>query len=218
MRRKNFQDLYARLRANTTPEQLQELADLLGLPRDAVGRMPYAYYPDEDCWVCAEVGIDGRICGLERRWRDGTKKAVFGGGRGLFVPIDFKPHGQFVLVPEGAADTAACLALGFEAVGRPNNRAGWQVAAEFLRDCTVLIAAENDMKPSGHWPGLDGAQSVARRLMERWGRMVPYCVPLRCCKDLRDVVRNHGLDVRDELRAHFLHNAIGIWPEGVNDD
>lgn len=199
----DFQKRYAELRAATPTDRLQELADLLGLPGEAVGAMPYAWYPAEDCWVCAEVGPDGMICGLERRYRDGSKMSMAGGNRGLFMPTDFNPGDDVVFVVEGASDTAAALAMGLKAVGRPSNRGGKAALAQLLRGHKVLIVGENDQKQSGDWPGKDGAVDVSDSLAETWGEPVGWCLPPAGAKDMRGFYHEHGEAGGTLLREHF---------------
>lgn len=199
----DFQARYAELRPATPPDRLQELAGLLGLPGEAVGAMPYAWFPDEDCWVCAEVGPEGAVCGLERRYRHGSKKGMPGGKRGLFMPIDFNPGDDVVFVVEGASDTAAALAMGLHAVGRPSNRGGAAALAQLLRGQRVLIVGENDRKSSGSWPGRDGAVAIADSLAEAWGEPVQWCLPPAGAKDLRGFYHEHGEAGGALLRAHF---------------
>ncbi|MFI4854807.1 MAG: AAA family ATPase [Phycisphaerales bacterium JB065] len=204
----DFQSQYTTLRAATPNARLQELADLLGLPGEAVGAMPYAWFPEEDCWICAETGPDGAICGLERRYRDGSKKGMPGGMRGLFVPIDFDPEDEVVHVVEGASDTAAALAMGLRAVGRPSNTGGCAALVQLCRYWKVLVVGENDRKTGKkskreQWPGRDGAITVSDSLAETWGEPVKWCLPPAGAKDLRGFYHEHGEAGGALLRAHF---------------
>jgi inorganic pyrophosphatase len=74
------------------------------------------------------------------------------------------------------------LDLGFDAVGRPNNRAGSHYINAMIdgHDRAVVIVADKDeakFKPDGtkYWPGIEGARDFAKEIK-------PFCKHLRIIK------------------------------------
>ena len=64
--------------------------------------------------------LDGRIIGINRRFRDGSKKHLKGTKRGLTYAEDWATTDGPILLPEGGSDTAALLTMGLAAIGRPS--------------------------------------------------------------------------------------------------
>ncbi|WP_428938861.1 hypothetical protein [Fontivita pretiosa] len=197
-----------RLRGALTPEHLAALAGATGVPVEAWAKLAPGWAEADDlramhagggegwrenppgsAWVFAEVSGDGRTVGLSLRARDGRKGSPAGAKRGLVVPADLHERPDPVLVVEGASDVAACCALGLAAVGRPSNRAGAADLADLLDGRGVLVVGERDGKPSGAWPGRDGAKAVAQQLAAKWGEPVAWTLPPLGIKDIRDWLR-----------------------------
>lgn len=137
---------------------------------DAIGAKP-----DGDGWKIPERNAEGEIIGWSRRFADGHKGYVAGGKRGLTMKYPLAPYAGSsasdpVFVVEGATDTAAGVSLSLDTVGRPSNTGGGELLVALLADRHVCIVGENDWKPgrkSGTvaWPGRDGAQGIARKLI-----------------------------------------------------
>lgn len=183
-------DYYARQVPADCLDRVAELAAGLGVAVESLEALRIGWSDEEQCWTCPELDAAGKIVGITRRWRDGTKKAMAGGHRGLCYPADLGERiaaAGLVLIVEGASDTAAGLTLGIPTVGRPSATGGAEMLADLLAaiNCRVIILGENDRKETGDWPGRDGAQRVAVDLGQRLGRDVAVVMPPDGVKDLR---------------------------------
>jgi phage/plasmid primase-like uncharacterized protein len=137
-----------------------------------------------------EYDAQGRVIGILCRSRDGSKRAIVGSKRGLYLPNGWRELPGPVFMPEGFSDTAALIAEGVAAVGRPSCTGGVDLLAELLRgvDRDIVIVGENDAKPDGRWPGRDGAEKTARQLGQLLGREIRYTLPPDGYKDVREFV------------------------------
>jgi len=166
-----------------TPELRGELADGLGVPVEVLGLIGVGWCESGQCWTFPEVNAEGMIIGINRRFRDGTKKTFPGHRRGLVVPSNLAELPDPVVAAEGASCVLACLASDVAAVGRPSNTHGAAMLAELLKGRQVIVVGERDEKPDGSWPGRDGAIKIATQLAEAWGCPVTWAMPPR--KDMR---------------------------------
>lgn len=178
--------------ANLTPDVRRELADALGLPETVLCQLVGLGFDPSDsrgpCWTFPES--DGvRIIGINRRYRDGQKKVMSRGSRGLTIPLGWRDRAGPVFLPEGASDVLTLTALGLAAIGRPSNLGGVDAIASLLgslpSERTIVVVGEMDAKKDGHWPGLDGATKTAQRLTEKLGRTVYWILPPDGAKDIR---------------------------------
>jgi len=162
-------------------------------------------------------GIRGRCVGIVRRYLNGEKKGMKWSRLGLFYSRNWLDFGGPVLIPEGASDVAALLSMGLCAVGRPSNAAGGTHLVALLTNIkrTEIVLAERDEKPEKRgtkpWcpedctgcsycaPGLFGAIKVAGELREAFQKNVAFRFPPDGAKDVREWVKNHGLDGRKFL-------------------
>jgi hypothetical protein len=102
----------------------------------------------------------GELIGVRVRASSGSKWAIRGSRNGLFVPRDLRAD-ERLLLPEGPTDTAAALALGFEAVGRPSCSGGGGHVVELVRRLAprkVVVVADRGQ------PGVRGAVRLSREL------------------------------------------------------
>jgi hypothetical protein len=167
-----------------------ELAGALGLPRLALAALPLiGFDPAGGCWTFPEVSAAGRVVGIVRRYRDGSKRAMAGSARGLTVPARWDERGTPVLVVEGQSDVLALSLCAVSAVGRPSNAGGVALLAELLAGWPpgreIVVMGENDRKADGRWPGRDGAVHVAEDLAARLWRRVAWALPPDGAKDVR---------------------------------
>lgn len=184
-----------------TADLKTRLADSLGLPVEAIDAVPQIGHNGES-YTLPECDSTGRIVGITRRFPDGSKRMLTGGHRGLALPVGWRESAGPVFIVEGASDVLAMTAAGLTAIGRPAAAAGADMLAELLRTETreIVVMGENDKKSDGRWPGRDGAESVARKLADAWGRPVAIAFPPDGAKDVRGWLT-------DELRASMP------WPE-----
>lgn len=157
--------------AAVNPEELQDLAESLGLTVEGLTRLRVGWAADHRAWAFPMHGPDGRIRGIRLRTWAGRKFSVTGGREGLFLPVGLTWR-VGLLVPEGPTDTAALLDLGFEAVGRPSCNGGVRLLCDLVkrtRPPEVIVFADNDEpkgRPDGStWqPGQAGAEALASAL------------------------------------------------------
>lgn len=181
-----------------TDEQIKNLAQQLGVTVDSLRQLRVGWSERDDCHTFPEHDADGKLIGLNRRFRDGTKRFVSGGKRGLSLPTNTTGMADPILAVEGASDTAACLTLGLYAVGRPNNRGGAPLLAALLEGRDILVIGENDQKPDGAWPGREGAEYIAAQLGKTWKRTVRWSLPPNGAKDVRSWLQQRNLNLADE--------------------
>ncbi|TWT40190.1 hypothetical protein KOR42_49320 [Thalassoglobus neptunius] len=192
--------------ANCAELGLPELAEQLGLSIEVLRRLNVGYCKYERCWSFPERDGSGTVIGLQKRYRNGEKRRLTGTRAGLTYPDDWDTETGPMLLVEGASDTAAGMLLGLSVVGRPSNRGGVKFLGEMLstfpehRETVVL--GERDQKPSGLWPGKDGAISTATKLAKLLQRPIGWSLPPDGCKDLREWLNQHGGD--DPLRMQHL--------------
>jgi hypothetical protein len=192
------------LAGHLTAERSRELAKVLGLPECCLKAIRLlGFDPNQGCWTFPERDGAGAIVGINRRFKNGDKKAMAGGSRGLTIVADWDKRDGPIFLPEGASGTLAFTALGLAAIGRPNNRGGIDALAELLaptaKDRPIVIVGDFDPKPNGDWPGRDGAEETARGLADRLGRSVGLTMPpainrREAYKDTRDWVLAQKLD------------------------
>ncbi|NQV24929.1 MAG: hypothetical protein HQ518_11230 [Rhodopirellula sp.] len=198
---------------NSLPEirdRRSELAQQLGVSVKPLARLQVGWSPRKQCWLFPERDGCGNIIGISKRFRNGRKRQVTGGNRGLCYAPDWEADSGPVLLVEGATDTAALLSIGLCAIGRPSNSGGVALLCELLCrlpfDREVIVVGENDRKPhhdlnpsiqSRHspecegclkcWPGY-AAFSVAKKLAEALLRPVGVAFPPDDAKDVRDLL------------------------------
>src|SRR5262249_59501179 len=70
-------------------------------------------------------------------------------------------------------------------IGRPNNVGGIEELAQLVSHwpTELIVIAENDEKPDGHWPGRDGAIAVAEGLTAKLGRPMAWALTTDGDKD-----------------------------------
>jgi hypothetical protein len=191
-----------------TPALRDELAGVLGVPPAALADLAVGWCPDERCWTFPEQNGAGRVVGLLRRFRDGSKKAAAGGARGLLVPDGWQDREGPVLVPEGPSDVLVLASMGLAAVGRPSNTAGVDDLAGLLgalpAECEAIVLGEHDEKADGRWPGMEGAKFTAAALTARLRRPVAWALPPGKAKDAREWLGQQRPDLSDAGQLHEL--------------
>src|SRR5262249_55410352 len=116
--------LAAYYRTQLTRPVLNRLARDLGVSPESLMDLGVGYSEVEQAWTFPEVDGAGEVIGILRRFRDGKKRAMKGGQRGIYVPASWREDFGETLVPEGPSDVAALLTVGLRAVGRPSCTGG----------------------------------------------------------------------------------------------
>ena len=179
-----------------------ELAKLLGVSVDAMRALCVGF--DGSAWTFPQRDGAGKIIGIQRRLLSGSKCHIAGSNSGLMFARGWSEGEQPIFLPEGASDVAALLTLGLNAVGRPSNTAGAELAAELLstipKDRRLIVLGENDRKPlnelrathrmdcggcSQCWPGRYGAVETAKKLSAALDRTIYWTLPPDA-KDVRE--------------------------------
>ena len=191
----------------TPPGALAGLADSLGLPVPALRALTPAWSEQRGAWGFPMRSATGELRGIRLRFPDGAKRAVTGSRDGLFLPFGAPTSGP-LLIAEGPTDTAAAVALGFAAIGRPSCRGAAADAVAYTkgwRAGPVVIVADKDephADPTGTawtFPGQDGAAALRAALPGAKLIALP-------AKDLREFWRQHGAAGRRMLDS-IIGNA-----------
>lgn len=190
-------------RAMTTAAS-NDLAAELGLPEDAAGILAVGFDAKDKsgpCWTFPERDGQGKVVGVNRRFRDGTKRASPGSARGLSIPDRWIDRAGPLLVVEGPSDTIALSYCKLPAVGRPSNTGGIEFLIDLLTnfpvDREVIILGERDEKKDGSWPGKEGAERTAAVLADRLARPIGVALPPAGSKDARVWITGQNLDPKD---------------------
>lgn len=165
---------------------------------------------DGKAWTFPERNGTGLIVGVSRRFEDGAKRCAKGSRRGLTYSSKRYERKGPVLIVEGASDVAAGITLDLAAVGRPSNSGGRDMLAELFRtsDRKLIVIAERDQKADRRWPGMEGAQRIAKGLGKAIGRMVSARLLPDGAKDLRAWLRSAGVDVSDAEACREAGEAL----------
>lgn len=212
-----------RFAKDLTPERRQQLVELLGLPVECLAAFPFlGYYIDPrlgPCFTFTEHAPNGAITAINRRIvnpppDEPNKKVMHGGRRGLYQSRGWRDGPGPLLLPEGASDVLALVAVGLKAVGRPSNTGGVELLVELLADekRELIVLGENDRKDDGKWPGREGAEATAQKLADALGREIHWALPWEGSKDSREWVKNLAAEtgtppdyplVGEEIRARL---------------
>lgn len=166
----------------TTDTMLFEYAETLSVSRRALVALGACYSGKHKAWAFPMRDESGKVIGIRLRWNDGQKKAVYGSKGGLFYPVQF-PEREIVFVCEGPTDTAAVIAMGLVAIGRPSCDACVEMTVAFLRRVKCKLAV---IVADADGPGKRGAKALAAAIK------VPHKMWLPPCKDVREYVKNGG--------------------------
>lgn len=183
-------------RKQTTPQQMKDMAENVGVDPIALDQIGACYAPSHQAWAFPMTNGHGRIVGIRLRNLQGDKWAVTGSHQGLFVPRIVLPGPVYLC--EGPTDTAAGLSIGLMTIGRPACR-GCEMDVVLtlnrLKSKQAVIVADND----------DPGQAGARKLKESLA--IPSIIWTPPCKDLREFVNTGG---NAELIHTQTKDLIGI--------
>ncbi|QDT15730.1 toprim domain-containing protein [Alienimonas californiensis] len=172
-------------RSALTPQRLNALSSSVGLPADAFDKLGVGWCDRRGVWTFPMKAADGALRGLRTRTPAGAKRAVTGSRDGLFLPdawTDSPPdRPDRLVIAEGPTDTAALLAWGFAAAGRPSAHGAAGIVGDLCRrlspDEAVILADADEA-------GRKGADALAAGLLV----LVPVvrvCEPPAGVKDAR---------------------------------
>jgi len=197
------------------PEHRARLAAVLGLPKDAFGGFTLGmngYSNASAEFTVPERDGKGAIIGLATRIEpmplSGKNKLfIKGGKRGLTIPDGWRDKPGPLLLVEGFTDTAALTAAGLCAIGRQSNLGGSELLAELLAKWPtsrgIIVVGENDENGAG----LNGAIKVSGKLSALLRRKVPYALPPKEAKDVREWLTDpaRGETPWSERGSELLH-------------
>ena len=154
---------------NNLPD-LTPLAKELGVSVQSVARSQIGYF--RKCHTFPIRDGFGRFIGMRMRAKNGSKFSIPGSKNALYWPLGVMAKSKNILfLPEGGTDPMAMLDLGFDAIGRPNNRAGFTYLRDMLEgnDRKVVLVADKDeakFRPDGtkYFPGIEGALELAKEI------------------------------------------------------
>lgn len=156
----DFNKFHRLLMRSTLSGAVVRLARLLGIPASCLMQLQPAWYPAKCTWLFPMRDGYGNLVGMRCRDESGHKWALKGSHNGIFIPQGI-PVKSEVWICEGPTDTAAALAIGHYAVGRPDCNGGCDCLQRFCRlnkVRSIVIAADRDL------PGQNGAKRLAERL------------------------------------------------------
>lgn len=155
----------------------------------------------------------GGITGIVKRFSDGRKLTLRQTSNGgIFIPSpedrDYW-NTQAVWLLEGGSDTAAAIARGFPALGRPSNTGGQDAIIQWMKHHGIkhaIVWGENDQKDTcslkehclgldcpGCWPGLFGANRLRSCLTDH-GIEATVQMPPAEFKDIRELLYTHPMN------------------------
>src|SRR5690606_29276885 len=158
---------------------------------------------DENCWSFPERNATGDVIGIQRRFRNGTKRRLSGSKTGLTYSDDWDTGSRPLLLVEGGSDVAATMMLELSVIGRPSNRGGVALRGKKLQtfrgERQISARGERDQKESGLWPGKDGAIHTATELAKRLNRPVDWAFPPDNTKDVRDWLNQYAVRTPEQM-------------------
>ena len=162
----DFTTLQSKFIAALAFDKLSTLASQLGVTKESLQELSVGWFAKEKCWTFPECDEQRHVIGIMRRYKNGEKRFIAGGKRGLYIPKSLDLNADQIMVVEGGSDTAAALTLEWNVIGRPFARGGVPQLIQLLKATTssIYILGDNDPKRNGTWPGRRGAEVVAKQL------------------------------------------------------
>lgn len=194
----DFAEIHAKLAEKTSRDFVEQQAAALGVTFAALEALsPVALtYGGDTVLAYPEFNGSAQVTGMAHRCTDGTKKALKGSHRGIYIPKTFLNFDGPIYCCEGPSDTAALLTMGLAAVGRPSAFGGIQhlttLFGKLPVDRKVVILGENDRKDDGRWPGREAAVKLASMIEEVLERSIDVALPPEGFKDVRDWLLKHN--------------------------
>lgn len=184
-----LEDLAREYATGVHPDRLAKISESLSLSVESLRNLDIGW--DGKAWTFPMRTHDGKLTGFRRRFPDGSKKSLFGGKEGLFIPKNVRNLAH-LLICEGPTSLAALLDWGFDAIGRPSCTGGTEIVQAYLRATgrrDVVIIGDHDEEKfrkdgSSFWPGQEGAEKLARDVC-KLNKSTKVVIPPRC-NDCRD--------------------------------
>ncbi len=196
----DFSELARACTAHITANQLNELACQLGVSARSLQRLGVGTLDGHE-FTFPMSNAEGKTIGIRIRTDQGHKYCKEGSKTGLFIPRGLTDKAP-LLVTEGPTDCAAALDLGFDSIGRPNCNSRVKMTCSLcVRRQSIVIVADNDPKPDGSCPGVDGATALAESLSL-------YCP---CVKVIIPPIK----DLRQWLQAGLTHDDLQAVIDGT---
>jgi hypothetical protein len=175
--------------AQNAAVRIMNLAKQLGVSYASLADQGAGWSDRRECWTFPERNGSGKIVGILTRDLTGKKRRIKGSQSGLSFTCDWNAGDGPIFLVEGPSDFAALKTIGLSAVGRPSNRGGVAFLTNLLFDVPaqreIIVVGERDQKPTGLWPGKEGAISVATQLAEALERPIAWGFPPDNAKDSR---------------------------------
>lgn len=195
----DFSDKAQAYASNMNAARYGEISKALGVSPESLRRLRTGW--DGRAFTFPMRDGKGAVIGIRRRFRNGKKVSVKGSKNGLFIPDALTGEGVLYIC-EGASDAAAAIDLGIgDVIGRPSCNARCDLVIALVKRAAykaAVIIPDNDCKPNGLNPGLDGGYRIARKLRP-YIRRVYLAIPPPGL-DLREWINKNGLNgVKAEL-------------------
>lgn len=173
----------------------RQLGRSLGVTVESLERLRVGWSRQHQAWTWPLCDPKtGAVVGINRRFRDNTKRVIAGHRIGLYLPVDLPTPLHRLIVVEGGSDCAALLSVGIDAVGRFSCNTGKRQIADLIRrhhvDEVVIVEDRDEA-------GTQGASALADHLIGLT-RKVAVTAPPPPHKDTRSWI-NAGAD----------HDAVG---------
>lgn len=184
-------------RRQTTTEQVEEFANDLGLSSQSLYQLGIGWAPEHRAFAFPMFDENGKTIGIRLRNKKGEKWAVKGSHNGLFVPD--KPTQKRAFICEGPTDTAACLSMGFFAIGRACCTGFEEALCLLLRRFKIpecILVLDND------GPGVRGAAKLISLLKIPFRRFVPPA------KDMREFLCSGGSEPVVEMMLKQCRTSV----------
>jgi len=146
--------------------KLLELADSLDLPLWTLVQLGLGY--DGKAYTFPVHNEDGEIIGIALRFPDGSKRMVRGSEVGIYLgsnvlDVSWARIRNRLVICEGATDLATMLRIYSTAIGMFNNETPIEIVYNYI---LKHKPAETIIFPDGDTPGVNGANKLARRIMD----------------------------------------------------
>lgn len=125
-------------------DDMEPLANALRISPVALLLLGVGYSEKKRCWMFPMYNEKRHMIGLKCRNLKGNKWCFKGSRLGVYMSRVFNPH-QMILVCEGESDTAACLGLGYNAIGRASAQTCMKIIPELVKNNQhIYVFADRD--------------------------------------------------------------------------